>query len=284
MEAHQYRDVRTTLVCFFFFALFIGNVIVWQDIWQGPLYLLTFFDVGQGDAVFLKTPWGHKILIDGGPDRRVEEKLGRRLLPWDKTIDLVILTHPDHDHVAGLIGVLNHFRVAAVLWTGVRRTTLEYGAWQEVLKKERSFITIAQARQRIFWQNQGPHSLDIVWPVGSHEGKVVDVSNESSIVGRIALSQHTALLTGDIPGEVERGLVQGAALLASDILKVAHHGSKYSSTDGFIERAAPQVAVISVGADNSYGHPAKETLAKLARHGIQIRRTDTEGDISFLLK
>lgn len=282
MDTHQYRSLQTILVCIFLFVLFIGNLILWRDIWQGPAFLVAFFDVGQGDSIFMKSPWGHTVLIDGGPDTRVEEKVGKLLLPWAKHIDLVILSHPDKDHVFGLIGVLKRFKVDIVYWTGVRRKTAEYAAWEQQLAGQN--VVLARAPQRILWaRNQSQH-LDILSPVQDYAGRLMDMSNESGVVARLVVPRHSVLLTADIPRSTELELVESGALLASDILKVTHHGSKNSSAPDFLQAVHPEVAVISSGEDNTYGHPHKETLAKLEQYGIQIRRTDQEGDIRFYLR
>ncbi|MBI4122800.1 MAG: MBL fold metallo-hydrolase [Parcubacteria group bacterium] len=282
MDTHQYRSLQTILVCFFLFALSIGNLIVWRDIWQGPSFLIAFFDVKQGDSIFMRSPWGHTVLIDGGPDTQVQEKVGRMLLPWEKRIDLVILSHPDKDHIFGLIGILQRFQADTVYWTGVRRKTAEYAAWELELAEHN--VVLARAPQRISWtQNQSQH-LDILSPVQDYAGRMMDMSNESGIVARLVLPKHSILLTADIPASVEMDLVKIGAQLASDILKVAHHGSKNSSASGFLQAVGPSVAIISSGKENTYGHPHQETLAKLEQYGIQIRRTDQEGDIRFYLR
>lgn len=282
METHQYRSLQTILVCFFLFVLATGNLMVWQDIWQGPSFLLVFFDVGQGDSIFMKSPWGHTVLIDGGPDIQVEEHLAKQLFPWDKHIDLMILTHPDKDHVFGLIGVLKRFKVDTVYQTGVRRKTAEYAAWERQLAGQN--VVLARARQQIHWTKSQSQHLDILSPAQDYAGRLMDMSNESGIVARLVLPQYSALLTTDIPKSVERELVESGASLAVDILKVAHHGSKNSTALEFLRAVHPDIAVISSGEDNPYGHPHKETLAKLQQYGIQIRRTDREGTIAFYLK
>lgn len=282
MDTHQYRSLQTILVCIFLFALAMGNLILWRDIWQGPSFLVVFFDVGQGDSIFMRSPWGHTVLIDGGPDTRVEEKVGKLLLPWDKHIDLVILSHPDKDHVFGLIGALKRFKVDTAYQTGVRRNTREFAAWERQLAGQN--VVLARAPQRILWTRNQSQYLDILSPAQDYAGRLMDMSNESGIVARLAIPRHSVLLTADIPRSTELELVESGVSLAADILKVAHHGSKNSSAPDFLQAVNPDVAVISSGENNPYGHPHKETLAKLQQYGIQIRRTDQEGDIRFYLR
>ena len=294
MDTHQYRSLQTILVCFFLFIFAIGNLIVWKNIWQGSSFLIVFFDVGQGDSIFMKSPWGHTMLIDGGPDAQVEEKLAGYLLPWEKHIDLVVLTHPDKDHIFGLIGALKRFSVNTVLWTGVKRKTTGYAVWEARLAEEKKAgadVVLARVPQKIFWTHNQTQYLEVLSPAKDYAGKVLDMSNESGIVMRLAMPNHAVLLTSDIPKSTELELVTGLpagkagkVYLAADILKIAHHGSKNSSAQDFLQAVHPDIAVISSGADNSYGHPHPETLAKLEQYGIQIRRTDQEGDIRFYLR
>ena len=287
METRQHRDIRTILACLFIFALFMANVILWRDIWQGSKFLIVFFDIGQGDSIFMKTPWGHTILVDGGPDMRVGEKLGRYLSVWDRKIDLMVLTHPEKDHMFGLIGILKHVRVDTVFWTGVRRSTRGYRAFEAQLQEEKragTKVVLAKAPQKIFWTRGQAEYFDVISPTKEYAGKFLDLSNESGIVARLVLPGHSVLLTADIPSSVEMELVKSGAPLASEVLKVAHHGSRNSSAPEFLQAVGPSVAVISSGKDNTYGHPHQETLAKLQQYGIQIRRTDEEGDIKFLFQ
>ena len=119
--------------------LFGLNIFAWAvvcDLSQPQLLEVTFFDVGQGDSIFIETPQGHQILIDGGPDTTVLEKLGKEMPFWDRTIDLIILTHPEHDHMSGLIEVLKRYKVENILWTGIIRDTAEYEEWQRLIKED----------------------------------------------------------------------------------------------------------------------------------------------------
>src|SRR3989344_3734205 len=151
METHQYRNNHTVLVCFFFMAIFFGNMVLWKEIWQGSSMQLSIFDIGQGDAIFLQTPYGHSILIDGGPSDAILEKISEKLFPWEKHISLVILTHPDFDHIAGLNALLRYYNARNILWTGVERKTREFEALRKTLTEEEgkgSRVFIAKASQR----------------------------------------------------------------------------------------------------------------------------------------
>jgi len=208
---------------------------------------------------------------------------------WDRTIDLIILTHPKYDHIVGLIEVLKRYKVEQILWTGVVYDTSYYKKWQDLLKQEKAKISIAHAGQRITWSMAYPGSgwIEILYPFDGLEGKRVKNINNSSIVSRLVFGQNSFLFTGDILKSVERQLILAEnsgkyVSLNSDVLKVAHHGSKTSSAEEFIERVNPEIAVIQCGKNNKYGHPHQETLATLKKFDIKILRTDRDGDIKII--
>jgi len=269
-------------------VLVLLNVLAWIGVWQLNQSLLevTFFDVRQGDAIFIETPQGHQILIDGGPTSAVLEKLGKEMPFWDRTIDLIILTHPEQDHMAGLIEVLKRYQVQNILWTGVIRDTAEFQEWQKLIKEEGANIVIARAGQQIsgeqFSADPRRTVLRILYPFEALEWKEVSNANNTSIAARLVCGGNSFLFTGDAPQSVERELIKSNSELASDVLKVGHHGSKNSNSQEFIEAVSPQVAVISAGKDNKYGHPHQETLAILEKYGINVLRTDINGDIKIL--
>lgn len=267
--------MRNILIIIGFGILILANATVWPEVLGADTFEVSFLDVGQGDAIFLQTPSGQQILIDGGPDNIVLERLALRMLPWDRTIDLVILTHPEKDHMAGLIEVLKAYKVKQVLWTGVEKNTGEYEEWVRLLKKEGAEITMAFLPQRIYLSSG---FIDVLHPKDI-EGKSV---NDTSLVLRLVLDDYSFLFTGDISVKVERKLVNSGVNMKADVLKVAHHGSKTSSSAIFLEAVRPTVAVITVG-ENTYGHPHPLTLASFRQYGINVMRTDELGDITFTI-
>jgi len=269
-------------------ALAIANFIAWGQIIDGLFFKVIFFDVGQGDAIFIETAQGHQILIDGGPDEKVLEKLSRYMHFWDRTIDLIILTHPDHDHVAGLIEVLQHYRVSHVLWTGIQKNTLEYTAWKQALKeevREGATITFAKAPQKVVWSRSNEaQSIKILYPWESLQGKEFSQANKTSIIAKLVVQPYSMLFTGDTTSKIEKQLEAHREDIDSDILKVAHHGSKTSTLEEFVRAVSPAMAVISVGQNNRYNHPNAGTLEHLAKYGIKTFRTDEQGDVVFKFK
>ncbi len=263
-----------------FGSLFCLNVLAWLAVWelsrQRPLEV-NFFDIGQGDSIFLQTPERRQILIDGGPDSAVLEKLGKEMPFWDRTIDLVILTHPEHDHISGLIEVLKRYKVKNILWTGILRDTAEYREWKELIQKEEANIYIAKAGQCVILDVT---QLCVLYPFESLEGQKFKDSNNTSIVAKLIFGETSFLFTGDVCKSVERKLLGLAEQLDSDVLKVGHHGSKTSTAPEFVEAVSPEVAVVSVGKDNYYGHPHPETIQAL--EGTRFFRTDWDGDIKVI--
>ena len=266
----------------FLIFLLCANIFAWSVVYDlnqvGPLQV-NFFDIGQGDSIFIETPRGYQILIDGGPTDAVLESLGNVMNFWDKSIDVVVLTHPDHDHVAGLIEVLKKYKVDIVLWNGVLKETGESDEWERLLQEESIESKIIFSGHQIITPMV---SLDVLHPFESLENIRIKNVNNSSIVIRVVFEDTSFLLTGDIDGSIEREILEKENLINSDVLKIAHHGSKISSSEEFVKRVNPVIAVISVGENNSYNHPYPTVLELLDKYDISILRTDLIGDIRII--
>lgn len=261
------------------------NLIAWliiKELSSSNLEVV-FFDVGQGDAIFIETHDGFQILIDGGPDLTVLEKLAKEMPFYDRTIDLIILTHPEKDHLFGLLEVLKRYKVENILWTGVVRETAEWQEWEKLISEEAMPAAglIAQAGQRMVLQEEPLILLNLLHPFENLEGREFKNSNDTSIVAQLVFGEVSFLFTGDITKKVEKKLIEQGINLESEILKVCHHGSKTSSSLGFLEKVSPEVAVITVG-ENNYGHPHAEVLANLEKFGIEVLITRELGDIKFV--
>ena len=272
---------KSLIVILLLGASFTASVLL-HEVASSSSLELAFFDVGQGDAIFFETPQGHQVLIDGGPDTRVLTRLGEVMPFWDKSIDLVVVTHPDADHITGLVSVFERYKVKNVLWTGKRKDTKVFEAFVQALEKEGAREVVARAGQKILFEGSKAE-LEILYP---NEG--IDIqqekSNETSIIIRLVYGEYKVLLLGDTIKKIEKGLVKSEQELEADILKIAHHGSKTSTARELLEVVRPEIAIISVSKDNRYGHPSAQTLASLTEYGINIRRTDQEGTIFFYLK
>ena len=263
------------------FALFFLNIVAWSVVCNLNQSFLevTFFDIGQGDSAFIKTPQGHQILIDGGPDNTILGKLGEEMPFYDRTIDLIILTHPHRDHLTGLLEVLRNYEVENILWTGVVKDSGEFKEWERLVEEEGSNIIIARAGQVI---SASTLSINILYPFNSLEGQEIEDVNNTSVFSRLVFGSNSFLFAGDNFNSVERKLLEKGVEMNSDVLKVGHHGSKTSTSKQFLEVVSPEVAVISAGKDNRYNHPHQQILDILEKYDTILFRTDLDGDIKII--
>lgn len=277
--------------------LLVLNIFAWQEVFvlNEPHYLkVHFLSVGQGDSAFIETPDNHQILIDGGPNSLVLEKINNIMPFGDKTIDVIILTHPEKDHMTGILDVLQRYKVDYFLHTGVFKNNAENKKLAQILdnlKKSKNVLAGLTQSQKTKVMSisagdkikAGQVLIDVLSPLENLEGQELKEGanvNNTSVVNRVIYGINSFLFTGDIDIKTEKQLVN-LYNLKSNVLKVAHHGSKYSTSDVFLQEVAPEFAVIEVG-KNSYGHPTTEVLNRLENFGIQIKRTDKDGDIKFL--
>lgn len=259
----------------------ILTFLIWWTVYLAlPSGVLTvaFLDIGQGDAILIEAPNGNQLLIDGGRGGQILSRLSA-VMPWfDRSLDIVLATHPDADHIGGLAAVLNSYRIGQTVDPGKDSPTQIYQTYRRLIATKNIPNTIARRGVKI--------SLDqnVEFTVLSPIGEVTNLeTNEASIVGRLKYGHNTVLLTGDLPSNIEQNLLfRGlTSELKSEILKVGHHGSKNSSSLAFIQVVKPQYAVISVGATNSYGHPSPIVLDQFKGLDIPILRTDQLGTIIF---
>jgi competence protein ComEC len=265
--------------------LLVVAILVWSvalTIPDGKLHV-SFLDVGQGDAILVQTPSGQDILIDGGPDpQKINLELGKKLPFWDRTIDLVVCTQPQADHVTGLIEVLDRYKVKEVLGPGISYDSSIYQEWLRLINDKGIDYNIARAGQEIDLGNgirmEVLNPPDTLW-----QGTSDDIDN-NGVVLRLSWGEVSFLFTADIREDIEFELIGQRANLKSTVLKVAHHGSKTSTSGQFLAAVDPEVAVISVGVDNPFGHPSPEILQRLTdRLGEDnVYRTEENGTVEFI--
>lgn len=239
---------------------------------------VAFLDVGQGDAIFIQSPTGTQILIDGGRDSAVLRELGAVMGPVDRSIDYVLATHPDLDHIGGLVGVLDRYAVATVIRTDNESDTPAWQAFETAIEAEGSFISYA--RRGMQYDLGDGAVLEVLFP---DTDMATAESNTSSIVTQLRYGDTSVLLTGDSPKNIEEYLVlTEGEHLTSDVLKVGHHGSRTSTSELFLNEVNPMYAVISAGKDNSYGHPHVEVTDMLFNAQVTTLNTATQGRIIFV--
>jgi competence protein ComEC len=261
---------------------FGGLVAILVLVWgvnqpDGNLHV-AFLDVGQGDAIFIQTPSGRQIVVDGGRYPSVlYQELGRRLPFWDREIDLVIATHPEADHISGLPGLFERYEVGQLLTNGENKETAVSEALNSAAVDQGITIRSVSAGELIVIED-GVH-LEVLNPPPL---QFFQSSNQNSIAVRLTYGSLSVFLTGDTEMLAEQAMIQSGHTLQSVILKAGHHGSNTSSTAAFLTAVQPQVVVISSGKDNQFGHPHPEMLQRAAEVGAAVLRTDELGTIELI--
>lgn len=273
---------RVTIRAIVLLLLLCGTLVVWVPAVpaaaDGGVYLtVSFLDVGQGDAIHVTTPDGYELLVDGGPSAQVLRELAADRPFFDKSIDVVIATHPDTDHVAGLVDVLERYEVATIIETAARSESPAAVAFAQSVQSEGARLINAQAGQTM--QLGASTTVRILSPRGDATNWE---TNTASVVVQIVYDDIEFILTGDAPRSIEDYLVnEYGDSLASEVLKLGHHGSDTSSGAAFLQAVRPAYAVVSAGKDNRYGHPRNEVLTRASQAGAQIVSTIDNGTITF---
>jgi len=261
--------------------LVLVNIFIWSSVLGGPkegMLTVSFLDVGQGDAIFIESPTGFQVLIDSGRDNSVLRELGKVMSFDDRSIDALLATHPDADHIGGFPGVLENYQIDAYIDGGSVAETGVYREVERLVEEEGSVRMLA--RRGMVLDIGGGVLITVLFPDR-------DVShtdpNDASLITKIEYGESTFLLTGDAPSSVEEYISSlDGEYLDVDVLKVGHHGSKTSSSEEFVDFVTPEYAVISAGEDNSYGHPHQVVLDTLNKHGANVLSTYKGGMIVFV--
>lgn len=266
------------LFCTIFLLVIVG-FLFYTD-WQNSNRKMTFamLDIGQGDALFVESPSGTQMLVDGGPIHSILAPLSKVMPLYDKKIDVLMITNPDADHIGGFIDILKNYEVSYIIEPGTFNKSKTY-ATIEQLVKEKNVKKIIATKGMVLDLGAGAKT-EILFPDR-------DVSywstNDGSIVSKLTYGKNSIMLMGDSTKMTEAIVLSenSAQFLKSDILKIGHHGSHTSSSQSFVQAVAPTYALISDAKGNSYGHPHQETLDTLNSFGIKILRTDLLGTIIF---
>jgi competence protein ComEC len=258
-------------------TLLVINIFLLRLDWRNSQKFLTFamLDVGQGDGLFIESPTGVQIMFDGGSPRKILSPLSRVISPFDKTIDALIITNPDADHIGGFADILNSYKVDYVFEPGtLNDSTIFQNLKSEIKRQEIPYIL---ARRGMRLHIGAGAVIDILFP--DRDVSFWD-TNDGSIVARLTYGNTSILLTGDSTVATEKIILsQDSENVKSSILKVGHHGSRTSTSDILVEAVAPKYALISSGKDNKYGHPHPEAMSTLNQYGANIFRTDLLGTI-----
>lgn len=261
-------------IIFVLLGLIAIDFLVWHSIISIPRYSeLDFLNVGQGDASLLKFFNSGTVLIDAGPDQSILNGLGQSLPFFGKKLDILILSHANLDHYAGFFDVLEHYQPRVFVYNGFDSPSATFNNLLQILKEKGVIIFEMAAGDKI---KSGQSVLEILSPSAQSMPKEV---NDASLVFRLSINNFKTLFLGDTSSRVLGGL---DADLRSDIVKISHHGSKTGTSKNILDLVQAKIALIGVGKDNRFNHPAQETIALLKQSGINIFRTDEDGNIRII--
>lgn len=275
---------RPYLLEFLVAVFLVLNIYIWVSVYYLPskeMLRVSFLNVGQGDSILIQSPTGETVLVDGGPDRSVLRELPKELGYFDRHIDLLVETHPDKDHIAGLVDVLERYDVSYFMQPGIPGTTAVYESLMEAVKNESGIHSFIARRGMRIHLGDGAYA-DVLYP--DRDVSMVE-TNIGSIVLHVVYGKTSFMLTGDLPSTVENYLVQLDSVdgnLTSNVLKAGHHGSRTSTSDEWLASVHPDTVVISAGKGNSYGHPTKEVLDRIKNEGADILSTIDLGTIDLV--
>lgn len=262
----------------FVFILAVINIFLFRLDLQSFNRGLTFamLDIGQGDALFIESPAGTQILVDAGPPRKILGAMAHVMSPFDKSIDAIIITNPDQDHIGGFMDVLKVYKIGSVFESGTFNDSKTYQNLESEIKSQN--IPNILAREGMRFHIGGGAVIDILFP--DRDVSLWD-TNEGSIVAKLTYGETSIMLTGDATTKTEKIILEeySKPALHSTILKVGHHGSRTSTSLEFVQAVSPTYTLISNGKDNKYGHPHQETLDTLSSFSAKIFRTDLLGTI-----
>lgn len=273
------KQLKRNLKLYFISAVLIINAIIFyflNSVTSSNLQV-AFLNVGQGDAIFVTAPGGNQMLVDGGANNSVLRELGKVMPFYDRSIDVVVATHADQDHIGGLIEVLKRFKVDLFVRSNTTSTSAVYKELEALIAEKNIKEQVITTPINLILGAGA--EFDIVFPDQNTAGWE---TNESSIVGKLVYGQNSFLLTGDSPQKIEKYLVSKyGSFLDSDVLKAGHHGSKSSSAEIFVGTVSPVYSVISAGLNNRYGHPSPEIVDLFTSFQEQILSTFNQGGIIF---
>ncbi len=282
-------ELKLSRFLFFAAVLLASNLLLWADVAKAtkPASGFYFLNVGQGDSELAIFPTGAKVITDAGPGKQVASEAQSVLGTLDSYIDIAVISHPQLDHYGGFSELLSHYDFGLFITNGreAQSGSREWNGLIQSIKNKNVPILALGAGDRIFFgpasagQSQtGQDKIEILSP-----NKKLQASkelNDTALVQKVSMGAVTELLTSDIGDKVEKALLKSGIDLRADILKVAHHGSKYSSSAAFLKAVSPITAVIEVGKKNTYGHPTQAVLDRLAAIGASVFRTDISGTLN----
>lgn len=269
-----------------------GGALIYTHYPHQALLEMWVLDVGQGESVLVREPTGKKLLFDGGPSDQVLSELGGILAPWDRTIDIVVLSHIHSDHVQGLIGVVDRYHIKELWISGTSYNSADYKTFLSGVNQHHIPTKITSAEYTgctticPLPYAFGKATLQVYHPVTSMQGAVLTYPHDATIVVKVSYTTSSILLTGDLDEGHEQDIISAchppSCSLRATVLQIPHHGSKTGLSAFFLSTVHPEIAVIPVGLNNKFGHPGAVILKRLQEAHVPIYRTDTEGQIHIV--
>lgn len=252
--------------------LFLGFYYFYEK--NDNLLNLVFIDVGQGDAILIKSPSGKNILIDGGPDSDLAEKISKFIAYRNNKIDLMIITHPHRDHYYGLISVIKKYKTQKIIYSGIDVNLSDYNYMKKIISDYNLELIKPQMGDK-YEIDKNLHFQIIYMP----KTRTVENLNDASVSIKLTYKNFDAIFNGDASCEIENIILKNNQNLKSEIFKASHHGSKYSNCDNLLNSIKPELTIIQSGALNKFGHPHQEAVDRILKSGSQILRNDELGDV-----
>ncbi len=241
---------------------------------------VSFLDIGQGDAIYIKAPNGNDMLIDGGKTSgTLSKKMKSAMSPGDKAIDIILETHPDADHIGGLPMLIENYRIGQFIEPGISSGSKLYATLLSDVSAYKVPHIIARTGMKIILDQERGIVFTVLAPRSLYEG---EDTNDASIVGMLTYGEQTFMLTGDAGVPTENEILKTKADISANVIKLGHHGSRTSSSEAFLKAVRPITAIISAGCDNSYGHPHKEVIERVMSLRILKLSTCESGTITFM--
>jgi len=278
------KNYKKYLPYILIFSIFAICIFVWYFTFfkeTNTKYLkVIFLDVGQGDSIYIEAPNGKQVLIDGGPDATLLSRLSEVMPFADRSIDMLIATHPDTDHIGGFPLLIDNYKIKSIIENGIKADTQIFDGLEERVLKNKITKIVARKGMHIILDEKRNIYLDILFPdrdVSSFE------SNDASLVGKLVYGESSFMFVGDSSLYTENLIEwnETTETLDSDVLLIGHHGSRTSSSLLWLEKVSPEIAIISAGKNNRYGHPHKELLDRLSSLEIPYLTTYEKGNIIF---
>jgi competence protein ComEC len=263
--------------------IFVTYVLFQEKALNTDFLQVTYLDIGQGDSIFIQAPHGQTMLIDAGlPTSNALAGIGKLVPFYEKSIDVVMASHPDADHIGGLPNVIKNYKPGVFIESGVSARTEIDTALHDELRKQNIHTLFARRGMKILLDETNNVVIDILFP-DRDVSTWTKNTNDASIVARLKYGNETFLFNGDSPIKIEEHLIQTLRkeALNIDVLKVGHHGSRTSTSDIFVKYIQPRIAIISAGKENRYKHPHNEVIEVLKKNNVEILRTDQQGTITY---